>query len=1164
MPCGRAAAAAINLGSSDSFDGSSSSSSGVSKGGFTSKQTSDASGTTYTFTSDVIIQNVSSIIPEGKSCFDNSAGSLTFIGGGHSLTFQTLHSPPFQAAVIKNTNTALSFSNFSSLTVKNTTRIYDSIYSIPDDESTDFVTNYESAVFVTNTTGGDVTFTQCNLEFTNNVSKQSGGCISAHTITVTECGVTFENSRSEQNGGTLAAIGNIVFKNNKKIDFKVGMAEEHGGILYSKSGEIALISEGHNNAEFYFHDGGAKAGGAWYAENNCSIINTNLTHFHLNQTITSSIGSLPNHEGCGGAICCYIAPTDLDLKTGLTISKNRKIDFDSNGGINGGAIYATKCNLSENTTLMCRNNVASRGGGLYVENDCSINNNVSFLLFKNFVRKNLPFFIDQEGCGGAIYNITTDSATTSGLTISGNQAVVIAKSEAVINGGAIYATKCTLSDNKFLYCQGNSASLGGAIYAKILHLISGGPHIFFSNTGGAIEITSDGELELVAAKGDIIFLGNGTGVPVSISEEQASEILTLATADPNNPFPKSMGGDIKGWEAWIDKESKKNLDPSSLYLFSGIHLGTGAKISKLDARKGYSIYFYDPLTTEPPKSGAVVEPLKINALKVTPSIISSGEKPTPEALKMSISKEISSGTLVFSGEKLTPKEAARPENRTSTIHQNISLESGNLVLQGDAVLAVHSFTQQPDSMLFMDTGTSLETTSKSNAEGSITITNLSVDLKSLNDKKLAKIAVKSPNGKLKLSGTLTLYSNSADYYENLILGKDLSLPLLELSAFSGDINTKNFDPIPKGTDVSTYGHQGTWSLVSNTKPNGTMTFSLIWKVTGYKPAPERHTSLVPNSLWSVAIDLYSIHDVLTTHMHNIPSNRNLWIVGISNFFHKDKTTTNTGFRHISGGYIIGGSRLTPSDTAFAIAIGQLSRTAKDSVISNIKSRIYTGSLCGQHQESLRLHSSLRRYALSKISLKIPEELPLVLNTQVTYTRNHNDMTTKYAKLPPGTSSWNNQGFAAELGSSLPLDFKSPYFTSSTPFLKLQLVYANQKSFEEKTTTARGFTSSHLVNLSIPLGVTFTQHSTSSYQAIQATLSYILDVYRIQPKCLTSFPTSGVSWMTWATNLERHAGKIQIASHHSPLPNFNFSMQGSFESRASSRNYNANCVGSYSF
>ncbi|ANH78241.1 polymorphic membrane protein G family [Candidatus Chlamydia sanziniae] len=1247
MPCVIATDKITNLTSSDSFDGSSSVSGGKSEDkAFTAKQTSEASGTTYHLNDNVTIQNVSSITPSGKSCFDNSMGSLTFIGGARYFIFQALNlSSPPEGAAIKNTNTALSFSNFSALVFKN---------------ASGRKSKAQGAVFVTNTAGGKVTFTtNADIIFDSNHSTKEGGAVSAHTIDLTKTSrISLLKNSSNQNGGALAAADKINFQNVVRIIFDSNTAKEKGGALYSKSGEITFTSNILNNNTVgneyttTIKANKAKTGGALYVEENCSITKSGPIQFAKNKA-TSTTTTPTDHEGCGGAICCFIPTTKLTSKTGLTISDNQRLSFDGNTATeNGGGIYATKGVLSKSPFTEFIGNTAKRGGALYAENDFSITNNVLFFFGSNQAKVTSTSPTDHEGCGGAIYNITTDPASTgltitenrtlnftgnvamasggaiyatqctlsnhasltfftnlstekggaicttkgtlsnnpyvefmfnnakrggalyaentlsitnseyiflkgnqakitsasptdhegcgggihniptdpasTGLTMTGHTILNFTNNNAFFRGGAIYATKCTLSDNASLtFFQNSSAESGGAIYAKILHLTSGGPTLFTKNqigTGGVIEISADGELELVAAKGDITFLDNETGKVIGI--------------------PKTY---IKMGHA------------------NSIHLGTGAKISKLDARKGYSIYFYDPITTEPPKSGAVVEPLKINALKVTPSTISSGEKPTPAALKMSISKETSSGTLVFSGEKLTPKEAALPVNTTSTIHQDISFESGNLVLKSDAVLAVRSFIQQPDSMLFMDTGTSLETTTKSNAKGDITVTNLSVNLKSLSDKKLAKIAVKSPNGKLKLSGDLILYSHRYDYYENPILNKDLCVPLLELSALSGDVNTRNFNSlIPEELNTTTYGYQGTWSLISKKLPDSTMTLSLLWKATGYKPTLERRASLVPNSLWTAAIDLHSIQDALTTHMHNVSAYQNLWVIGISNFFHKNRTASNAGFRHISGGYIIGGSMLTPSDTAFAIAIGQLFGKAKDYVVSNIKSRIYTGSLYGQHQGSLRLHSSLRRYAPSKILLKIPEELPLVLNAQVTYARNRNNMTTKYTVPPPGISSWNNQGFAAELGSFLPIDIKDSYFTSSTPFLKLQLVYANQKSCEEKATTARGFSSSHLVNLSMPLGATFTQRSPSSRHAIQGTLSYILDIYRIQPQCLTSLLISGVSWMTWATNLERHAGKIQIASHHSPLPNFNFSMQGSFEIRASSRNYNANCNGNYSF
>ncbi|EPJ23902.1 polymorphic outer membrane protein, partial [Chlamydia psittaci 03DC29] len=107
----------------------------------------------------------------------------------------------------------------------------------------------------------------------------------------------------------------------------------------------------------------------------------------------------------------------------------------------------------------------------------------------------------------------------------------------------------TFEGNSGLTFSGNSSSKnGGAIYAKNLKIVSGGPTLFTDNTaqeaGGAIAIADGGTLSLTAESGDIIFKGN------------------------------------KG------KDDAPNA----------INIGSTAKITDLRASQGSSIIFYDPIT----------------------------------------------------------------------------------------------------------------------------------------------------------------------------------------------------------------------------------------------------------------------------------------------------------------------------------------------------------------------------------------------------------------------------------------------------------------------------------------------------------------------------------------------------------------------------------------
>ncbi|WP_369016794.1 autotransporter outer membrane beta-barrel domain-containing protein, partial [Chlamydia pneumoniae] len=298
-------------------------------------------------------------------------------------------------------------------------------------------------------------------------------------------------------------------------------------------------------------------------------------------------------------------------------------------------------------------------------------------------------------------------------------------------------------------------------------------------------------------------------------------------------------------------------------------------------------------------------------------------------------------------------------------------------------------------------------------------------------------------------------------------------------------------------------------------------------------------------------------------MSDAPSHPGIWIGGIGNAFHQDKQKENAGFRLISRGYIVGGSMTTPQEYTFAVAFSQLFGKSKDYVVSDIKSQVYAGSLCAQSSYVIPLHSSLRRHVLSKVLPELPGETPLVLHGQVSYGRNHHNMTTKLANNTQGKSDWDSHSFAVEVGGSLPVDLNYRYLTSYSPYVKLQVVSVNQKGFQEVAADPRIFDASHLVNVSIPMGLTFKHESAKPPSALLLTLGYAVDAYRDHPHCLTSL-TNGTSWSTFATNLSRQAFFAEASGHLKLLHGLDCFASGSCELRSSSRSYNANCGTRYSF
>ncbi|UBV32119.1 polymorphic outer membrane protein middle domain-containing protein [Chlamydia pecorum] len=829
----------------------------------------------------------------------------------------------------------------------------------------------------------------------------------------------------------------------------------------------------------------------------------------------------------------------------------------------GGAISTDQLRIENTKTkLTFENNIAKTGGAIFLSGgEGSINKNASILFSGNKAEvsseaKNAEQSSgtsNRDGCGGALcsYIDTSNGASQTGVHLSNNQDVTFSGNTASEKGGAIYATKFTCDNNKELIFSNNTAgTAGGAIYAKTLIITAGGTTTFSNNSagprisppeasekpeeaarqaegegqdvqkvsgqGGAIAIEAGGSLTLFAKDGDIIFKGN-----------------TITTSD-GETIPNA------------------------------IHIGSGADIF-LQASSGHTIYFYDPITIEDPKTSDTSK-FVINPPTVTPAKVSS---PESSYLRMAATTAqgagavANTGAVVFSGEQLS---AGLAGGATSTINQAIDLQNGTLVLKDGATLAVQSLTQNPNSMILMDAGTTLEAIAPAATAGggaatggNLTITNLAVNLDSVTPTS-KPIKIDAKGGTLTLSGDLQ-YRSSDEMYQNPLLASNMNVQLFDLPE---NANISNFRMVPSGAGADS-GYQGTWALQPTKTPDGKTVLTAVWKAAGYRPNTTQSAFLVPNSLWGLSRDALAIQEAISTNI-NAKISRSLWSSSVSNFFHRDRQQDlGSGFRHINAGYLVGGNIETPSHNVFAFAVAQLFGKSKDYNLSDIKSRTYAGALYAQHIHPLVLPEFLRNHLFSRVLPKFPKDVDSIMKAQVVYARTYNDMKTKYTTTP-GKSSWTNHCVAVEAANFVPMQTRYHFVNTVSPFVKLQVVYANQDSFAEVAApdNARTFSNSHLVNVSIPFGLCMEKGSPSSPHTLSLKLTYNIDIYRNEPKCLVSMPTSGISWTTFATDLARQGVSAQASSRHRVSKNVELFSHGGCDLRSSSRGYNADCGAKYYF
>ncbi|OEH42089.1 chemotaxis protein, partial [Chlamydia psittaci] len=261
-------------------------------------------------------------------------------------------------------------------------------------------------------------------------------------------------------------------------------------------------------------------------------------------------------------------------------------------------------------------------------------------------------------------------------TIKDNSSLVFHKNCSTTDGGAIQcigssAAELKMENNQNLVFSENSSNTkGGAIYADKLTIVSGGPTLFSNNsvskssspTGGAICLKdSGGECSLTANLGDIIFDGN--------------KIITTA------------------------RDSAATVKRNSIDLGS-----SSGKFTKLDAKEGFGIFFYDPIANQ-------------------------GDTSTPIELNKAADSINYTGKIVFSGEKLSDEEKTDVDNLKSYFTQPLQIGAGSLVLKDGVTLEAKKVTQTEGSTVVMDLGTTLQTPSSGGE--AITLTNLDINIASL-------------------------------------------------------------------------------------------------------------------------------------------------------------------------------------------------------------------------------------------------------------------------------------------------------------------------------------------------------------------------------------------------------------------------------------------------
>ncbi|ANH78246.1 polymorphic outer membrane protein middle domain-containing protein [Candidatus Chlamydia sanziniae] len=706
------------------------------------------------------------------------------------------------------------------------------------------------------------------------------------------------------------------------------------------------------------------------------------------------------------------------------------------------------------------------------------------------------FFIKNTSgdAGGGLSSVGNCSIKNNTYVMfDGNSALGTAASGGAISCHSTTGTppEVTLIGNSALTFVGNSAVVqGGAIYTTKLILSSGGPTLFWRNTVG----------NTTAGKGGAIAIPNNGELHLSADN-----------------------GDIIF--------GNNTTTTSGVSTRNAIDLGDTAKVIKLRASVDHSIFFYDPITHT--GTSAVTEALALNSSDAS-------------------SDTIYSGSIIFSGEKLSPTEITNTANLISKIKQETTLTRGSLVLKQGVTVQFKGLTQSQDSMIFLDAGTTLEA-----LEESLSLTNLAINLNSLKNKSIVTLKAPTTNKTITLLGLIQLVDNNGNFYESHALKSRQDYPLLTLST-PGTSTVAAVPLLLPQEPTSHYGYQGNWTLVWSDAAHAKMGH-ITWTRTGYVPNPERLAPLVPNSLWGNFVDIRSLHQLMETRASGIPYRRGMWVSGMANFFHKDRSGKHRGFRHIGGGYVLGVTATTASEDVLSAAFCQFFDRDQDHLITKNHSDVYGASLYFQHTDLLY---NLAQFLWGKAAQSPPvltaisQDTEIFFNMQISYLHADNHMKTRYTAYPLVKAAWKNECLGIEFGTSLPSSVVSSFFFKAyAPFIKIQGTYAHQEDFQERGSEGRALGSSRLINIAIPIGIKLEKDSHTEPGTYDLTLMYVIDAYRQHPHCSTYLLSSDVQWTTEATHLARQALIVRAANHYQWNPYMEMCGQFAFELRSSSRSYN---------
>lgn len=383
--------------------------------------------------------------------------------------------------------------------------------------------------------GGAIFVSNASVTLTNNKVQTSTACHGGGIFIINSPAAVVMNNGINQNVATVYAGGlyingsnDATVKNNEifqNVANYAGPGQKHcGGGRVLNSSNVQLVDN-----VIYSNTAANNGGGLCLETADKALIQGNMVYNNVR---------LASFEGAGAGI--YLLTSDFVQIVENSIYGNGGVNIANLGILRGGGLFAR---LSDNLTLrqnMIYDNVATIGGGVYLDQDNSVE------LLSDIIRNNLAVDMptNDDGYGGGLVAVETD-------IVASNSVIVDNDADLAERGSGVYLALSNVSIQHPTIAGNNPLTGTGVFVSDITSTLSISNAIVVSQAIGIDAVPGS-----TATVFDVLWYGNGqnTNGPIAVTEamtavpqfEPDGFHLLMTSPALNQATPSDVSTDVDG------------------------------------------------------------------------------------------------------------------------------------------------------------------------------------------------------------------------------------------------------------------------------------------------------------------------------------------------------------------------------------------------------------------------------------------------------------------------------------------------------------------------------------------------------------------------------------------------------------------------------------------